>query len=102
VALDSGTNCDDTGGTATALVSIAGGAPRPGWESELGYLAMVGRLGSSGGARPVRVVGLWPEAGEHRVVEVTEPILWAACDLVVEGLRAAIGHGETDPCQTAC
>lgn len=102
VALDDGRHPDGAGGGLAALVSIAGGAPRRGWESELGYLAMVGRLGPLGGARPVRVVGLWPEAGEHRVVEVTEPVLSAACDLALEGLRAALGRGGTSPCRAAC
>lgn len=102
VTLDSGTAANGTTRTATALVSISGGTPRPGWESELGYLAMVGRLGPSGGACPVRVVGLWPEAGEHRVVEVTEPILSAACDRVLEGLRAMTDRGGAGACRTTC
>jgi hypothetical protein len=73
-----------------ALVSIAGGVPRRHWEAELGYLALVAAVRSPSRPAPARVVGIWPDAGEHRVVEITEPLLTEAADLVVDAITAVV------------
>ncbi len=71
-----------TGGYA--LVSVSGGVPGDAWREELAYLALVAGLRSADRPVPVRVLGLWPDAGAERMVEVDEGLLAAAADRVVE------------------
>jgi len=76
----------DTTGTAvgaSALVSVSGGSPGGDWPEELSYLALVAGLRSTDRPVPARVLGLWPEAGAHRMVEVDGGLLGAAADRVV-------------------
>jgi hypothetical protein len=68
---------------ASDLVSLSGGSPGDGWREELGYLALVAGLSSSGRAEPNRVTGIWPDTGERRVVTVDEELLVDAADSVV-------------------
>lgn len=74
----------------TTLVSVASGIPANGWETELGFLALVASLRSPTRPVPARVVGLWPEAGEHRSVDITRGILAAAVDRVIAGIAAVV------------
>jgi hypothetical protein len=74
----------------TTLVSVASGVPANGWEAELGFLALVASLRSSTRPVPARVVGLWPDAGEHRSVDITSGILAAAADRVIAAIAAVV------------
>jgi len=76
------------GGTM-ALVSVSGGCPSEGWRGELAFLALVASLRSPSRPAPVRVLGLWPEAGVDRCLEIDPEILGAAVDRVV-GTVAAV------------
>ena len=67
-----------------ALVSVSGGVPGDGWREELAYLALVAGLRSADRPVPARVLGLWPDAGAERMVEVDEGLLASAADRVVE------------------
>jgi hypothetical protein len=73
-----------------ALVSLSGGCPSPAWREELAYLALVAALRSPSRPVPARVVGVWPDAGADRVVEVEEGALTAAADLVVATASAVV------------
>ncbi len=69
-------------GTA-ALVSLSSGGPGDGWREELGYLALVAVLSTTGRPAPVRVTGMWPDTGARRTVTVDEDLLAAAAERVV-------------------
>jgi hypothetical protein len=73
-----------------ALVSLSGGCPSPAWREELAYLALVAALRSPSRPVPARVVGVWPDAGADRVVEVDEGVMAAAADLVVATAIAVV------------
>jgi hypothetical protein len=73
-----------------ALVSLSGGCPSPAWREELAYLALVAALRSPARPVPARVVGVWPDAGADRVVEVDGDGLAAAADLVVATAAAVV------------
>jgi hypothetical protein len=70
-------------GDPSALVSVSGGVPGDGWREELAYLALVAGLRSTDRPVPARVLGMWPDAGEQRLVEIDEEVLARAVDLVV-------------------
>ncbi len=53
-----------------ALVSVRSGCPAPGWADELVFVALVAGVRSPSHPVPVRVMGLWPDAGIHRCVEI--------------------------------
>ncbi len=67
----------------TTLVSLSSGSPGGGWREELGYLALVAVLSQSGRPEPVRVTGMWPDAGVRRTVTVDEELLMATAERVV-------------------
>ncbi|HWE69899.1 MAG TPA: hypothetical protein VG205_06025 [Acidimicrobiales bacterium] len=73
---------------SSALVSVASGIPVTGWETELGFLALTASLRSPSRPVPARVVGLWPDAGQFRSVDITAGILDAATDRVIACLAA--------------
>jgi hypothetical protein len=73
---------------SSALVSVASGIPATGWETELGFLALTASLRSPSRPVPARVVGLWPDAGQFRSVDVTAGILDAAADRVIACIAA--------------
>jgi len=64
------------------LVSVSGGTPCEGWDEDLAYLALVAGLHDTGRPVPARVVGLWPEPGLRRTVEIDESVLTAAAGRV--------------------
>ncbi len=74
----------------TTLVSVASGIPANGWEAELGFLALVASLRSPTRPAPARVVGVWPDAGESRSVDITFATLAAAVDRVIACIRAVV------------
>ena len=72
------------------LVSVSGGCPSEAWPAELAYLALVASLRSPSRPVPARVTGIWPDSGEARSIEIDEPALAAAVDLVVDGVAAVV------------
>ncbi len=79
-----------SGEGATALVSVCGGTPGDRWTEELAYLALVARLCSMDRPVPVRVHGMWPDAGVHQTVEIDEDLLARAVDRVVATVGATV------------
>jgi len=77
------------GGTV-ALVSVAGGCPTDTWSEELAYLALVASLRSPSLPVPARVLGLWPDAGTDRSVEIDTGTLALAADRVVATTAAVV------------
>ncbi len=77
------------GAGGTALVSLSAGCPGAEWQEELAYIALVDGLGSSTHPVGTRVLGLWPDAGIRRILEVDEPLLHAAADRVITTVSAA-------------
>jgi hypothetical protein len=69
-----------------ALVTVEGGAPAPGWADELAFLALVAGLRSPTRPLPPRVMGLWPDAGVHRCVDIGT----VAVDRVLERVAATV------------
>lgn len=79
-----------------ALVSVCGGAPAPGWVDELAYLALVSAVRSTIRPVPVRVMGLWPDAGIHRLVEIDD----LSFDRVIDRVAAAVSAVVAARCST--
>jgi len=88
------------GGSGPVLVSVSCGNPSDRWEEELGYLALVAALRSPDQPVPVRVAGLWPDAGMRRTVDVDDALLSASAERVVGAValvaRARVTAG-SDP-----
>jgi hypothetical protein len=76
-----------------ALVSLAGGTPGPAWPDELAFLALVAGLRSPSRSVPARVVGVWPDAGTHRTVEIDGPMLNRAADRAIATVSALADAG---------
>jgi hypothetical protein len=88
---DPGPGTTSSGGRDTvALVSVSGGCPPQTWPEELAYLALVASLRSPSRPVPARVVGVWPDAGSDRTVEIDEGVLVAAADRVVATVAAVV------------
>ncbi len=73
----------DRAAGATALVSVSGGRPQEGWPEELAFLALVAAVRFPERPVPARVLGLWPDSGDHLVVEVDGAVLAGAAGRVV-------------------
>ena len=90
---------DGRTGGATALVTVSGGSPREGWTEELAFPALVAAVRSPHRPVPARVLGLWPDSGDHRVVEVDGAVLGAAArrvvSMVADTADARAGHDPT-------
>jgi len=85
-----------------ALVVVMNGYPTPVAETAIAYVALVEGLRHPARPLPVRVGGIWPDAGEVRVVDIDDSTLAKAIDLGVAFLSArpaeAVGHpGPGDP-----
>jgi hypothetical protein len=76
-----------------ALVSVSGGCPTDGWADELAYLALVAGLRPGADTFPVRVLGLWPDTGILRTVDIGAAMVDRAIDLVATTLDALAGAG---------
>ncbi len=91
--LVSGPDRSVQGGTAitpTVLVSVAGGRPDAAWSEELAYLALVAGLRSPSRPVPVRVAGLWPDAGIHLIAQIDDAALVGAVERVVATVSALV------------
>lgn len=73
---------DSPASAPEAIVSVSGGGPGAGWADELAYLALVSALRSPSRPVPARVMGLWPDAGTHRTVEIDRQTLGDAAKRV--------------------
>jgi hypothetical protein len=74
----------------TALVSVSGGCPGPGRVEELAFVALVAGLRSPSRPLPARVMGLWPDAGQHAVVDLDADTLSVAVDRVVATVDSVV------------
>ena len=81
---------DGRPGGASSLLSVSGGRPGDGWHHELAFLALVAGLASPSRPVPARVVGLWPESGDLRSVEIDARALEGAVDRVVDTVAVMI------------
>jgi hypothetical protein len=88
--VDGGPDRSESAGGASALVSVCGGSPGDWWREELAYLALVAGVRSADRSVPARVLGMWPDVGMHRVVEIDEDLLSGAVDRVVCAVAATV------------
>jgi hypothetical protein len=77
-------------GGSVALVSVSGACPGDGWPEELAFLALVAAASSVPKPIPVRVVGLWPDAGMHATMEIDAQALMSAAERVVTTVAAVV------------
>jgi hypothetical protein len=70
-------------GGRPALLVMGAGRCRDDWRVLLGFSALVGALGRNAAGAPCRVVGIWPESGQVRVLPVDAGVLRASADAVV-------------------
>jgi hypothetical protein len=83
-----------------ALLSVACGCPGDGWRDELAFLALVAGLAAPSLPVPVRAVGLWPESGDLRAVEIDAAALGGAADRVIATVAAVTVVAVTDAAVT--
>ena len=74
------------GGRQVQLV-VSSGYPTVSWRAELAFPALVAALGRGIRATPARVVGLWPDTGQVRVL----PIDLSTLNDAAEGVTHAVG-----------
>ncbi len=79
-----------TGPQGEALVVTTAGAPPHAWECDLAFPALVAVLSRPRRPGPSRVMGIWPDAGVHRTVDIGTSALERIAARVVEAV-AAIG-----------
>lgn len=78
--------------SASALVSVRPGSPSDGWDGELALVALACVLRTGAGRLPARVMGLWPEAGLDRCLDIDTDVLLGSVDRVVEAVASAGGR----------
>jgi hypothetical protein len=78
------------GDGAVALVSVSGGCPTETWSEELAYLALTASLRSPSRPVPSRVLGVWPDAGADRSVEIDTEALAGAAARVAATVAAVV------------
>jgi hypothetical protein len=74
-----------------ALVVTATGVPPPSWQSDLAFPALVAALSRPRRPLPCRVMGIWPDAGAHRALDIGPFVLERMSALVVEAVRTMVG-----------
>ncbi len=75
---------------AEALVAVSGGVPGLDWAEDLAFLALVSGLGPPQRNVPIRVMGLWPDTGAHRTLEIDDATLAGAASAVERTLAAVV------------
>jgi hypothetical protein len=70
-------------GRRPALLVVGSGQCRADWRVELGYPGLVAALGRDAAVAPCRVVGVWPQSGQVRVLPVDVTTLRATATAVV-------------------
>ena len=76
-----------------ALVVTAGGVPPQNWETDLAFPALVSVLHRPRQLAPWRVMGIWPDAGVERTVEIDAELL----DRVARRVVAAVARLNRPP-----
>ncbi len=82
---------------AEVLVVTSVGAPTDTWDVDLAFPALVSVLVRPQRRAPGRVVGIWPEVGELRAVEIDAACLARTAHRVVDGVAAMVGGLGTGP-----
>ncbi len=77
-----------------ALVVTAAGAPPPDSECDLAFPALVAALSRPRRSIPRRVVGIWPDAGGHRIVDIGPSALERIAGRVVEAVMAMVADND--------
>ena len=75
---------------AEELVSVSSGLPGDAVDEELAYLALVAALCAPDRPVPLRVLGLWPDAGERHAVHVDLELLRRAAARVVVSVAETV------------
>ena len=70
-------------GRRPVLLVMGAGSCGEDWRPELAFPALVSALGRAAPAAPCRVVGVWPQSGQVRVMAVDAGVLRSAADIVV-------------------
>ena len=70
-------------GRRPVLFVVGAGSCGEDWRAELAFPALVSALGRAAPAAPCRVVGVWPQSGQVRVIPVDAGVLRSAADVVV-------------------
>jgi hypothetical protein len=83
-----------------ALVVAAAGVPTRTWDTDLAYPALVAALCRPRRPVPCRVMGIWPDAGEHHFAEIGAEALQGAAARVVAAVTAMAGSCAADGCAT--
>jgi len=65
------------------LLVVGSGRCQPDWRTELGFPGLVAALVRDAQSAPCRVVGVWPQSGQVRVLPVDIPMLRATATAVV-------------------
>jgi hypothetical protein len=73
-------------GRRPVLLVVGTGRCQSDWRVELGYPALVAALGRDAQLAPCRVVGVWPQSGQVRVLPVDLTALRASAAAVVVGV----------------
>ena len=74
-----------------ALVVTAAGVPPATWQSDLAFPALVAALSRPRRPIPCRVMGIWPDAGAHRTLDIGPIVLERISARVVEAVKTMIG-----------
>jgi hypothetical protein len=74
-----------------ALVVTSAGAPPPTSECDLAFPALVAALSRPRRPVPGRVVGVWPDAGAHRTLDIGASALEDVAARVVQAVTAMVG-----------
>jgi len=82
-------------------VVASGGTPPATWESELAFPALVAALSRPRNPVPARVMGLWPDAGEMRILEIGNAELEGAAATVAAVVTAVTRHDADGACRYA-
>jgi hypothetical protein len=70
-------------GRRPVLFVMGAGSCGEDWRPQLAFPALVSALGRAAPAAPCRVVGVWPQSGQVRVMAVDAGVLRGAADIVV-------------------
>jgi len=73
-------------GRRPVLLVVGTGRCQADWRVELGYPGLVAALGRDASVAPCRVVGVWPQSGQVRVLPVDFAALRATATAVVAGV----------------
>jgi hypothetical protein len=73
-------------GRRPALLVVGAGCCQADWRVDLGYPGLVAALGRDAPVTPCRVVGIWPQSGQMRILPIDVHALRATATAVVAGV----------------